>query len=108
MEHRNDAEVAPLFARAFLKRPPEELYDLRKDPHQLENVASTPEYAEAKKQIIAKLDRYLKRTGDPRITKGKIIWDTQRYYTESDFVGRPREEAIKKFHLKPTYDYMEK
>ncbi len=39
LSHRDDPEVAPLFALAFDKRPEEELYVLKEDPYQLHNVA---------------------------------------------------------------------
>ena len=42
---------ARLFDLAFGKRPREELYDCRKDPYQLHNLASSPEY----KAILAEL-----------------------------------------------------
>jgi len=51
LEHRDDPEVKELFRLAFEKRPYEELYDLRKDPHQLNNVAASPEYVEQKRAI---------------------------------------------------------
>jgi hypothetical protein len=51
IEHRDDPEVKELFRLAFEKRPYEELYDLSKDPYQLNNVADLPEYAEQKRAI---------------------------------------------------------
>ena len=106
MEHKDEPKVKVLYEQAFLKRPEEELYDLRKDPYQMNNVAMNAGYTEIKKELSSKLDRYLKKTGDPRILGKEIIWDTQNYYLESDFVGRPRDEAIEKFHLQREYHYM--
>jgi arylsulfatase A-like enzyme len=51
LEHQDDPEVKELFRLAFEKRPYEELYDLRKDPYQLNNVATLPEYGEQKRAI---------------------------------------------------------
>lgn len=42
IENRDDPKVKMLFELAFQKRPAEELYDLRKDPAQLQNVADRP------------------------------------------------------------------
>ena len=50
----------------------------------------------------------MKKTSDPRVLGGKIIWDSQNYYLEGDFVGCPRKEAIEKFHLQSEYHYMGK
>lgn len=40
----DEPDIEPLFDLAFGKRPFEELYDLNKDPYQMENVAGDPEY----------------------------------------------------------------
>jgi len=80
MEHRDDPQVRPLFALAFEKRPAEELYDLRKDPHQLRNVASDPSYADARRKLEASLLAEFKATGDPRVLGHGDAFDTYPYY----------------------------
>ena len=50
----------------FTTKPAEELYDLRRDPQQLENVAQAPQYAAVQKRLRRKLDAELIRTDDPR------------------------------------------
>jgi len=55
------------YALCFGKRPAEELYDLKKDPDQLNNVAGTPAYADTQRQMAEKLTAELKSTGDLRI-----------------------------------------
>ena len=65
---------------AFAKRPAEELYDLSKDPGQINNVAEEADYAVTKKKLAAALMAQLKATKDPRaLGKGKIF-DTYPYY----------------------------
>ena len=56
------------FQRAFGKRPAHELYDLRKDPFELKNVADDPAYAGKVKELDARLMAELKATQDPRVT----------------------------------------
>lgn len=73
-------EFAPFFVLAFAKRPAEELYDLRKDPGQIKNVADRMEYAEAKKQLRARLDQWMKETADPRADSDDDRWDKYPYY----------------------------
>jgi uncharacterized sulfatase len=58
------------FELAFGKRPAEELYDVKADPHQLNNLAGDPEYASIKRGLRRRLDRELRQTRDPR-TMGK-------------------------------------
>jgi uncharacterized sulfatase len=66
MEHKDDLKIRKIFELGFEKRPAEELYDLRKDPEQLNNVADDIEYSEHKKKLSAILMKELRSTGDPR------------------------------------------
>jgi uncharacterized sulfatase len=65
-DHKDDPQVEKLFQLSFGKRPAEELFDLRKDPGQLVNVADLDEYADHKRELAAMLMKELKSTGDPR------------------------------------------
>ena len=73
--HKDDPDVKPYFDLAFGKRPGEELYDLKKDPHQMKNVADDPAYSAAKKKLADQLMAELKRTGDPRVTGDGSTYD---------------------------------
>lgn len=105
MAHKNDPEVSPLYEDAFLKRPEYELFDLEEDPWQMNNVAGDPVYQDIEEELREQLNRYLRETGDPRVTGGEIIWDDQPYYWKDDWVGKPRKEAQEKFGLKEAYPY---
>lgn len=73
--------IRKFYALAVEKRPEEELYDLRKDPWQLENVAAKPEYAVARARMRGMLDRWMKETGDPRSADPKDRrWDDYEYF----------------------------
>ena len=73
--NREHAGVSPLADRAFGKRAARELYDLRKDPFEMKNVAEDPEYAEATKDLESGLIAELKATGDPRASGGGDEFD---------------------------------
>jgi hypothetical protein len=66
VSHRDDAAIKPFYDRALGKRPARELYDLRKDPFELRNVADDPAYAAILKHLETRLLDELKATGDPR------------------------------------------
>lgn len=67
IRRRDDPKVKPFFELSCGKRPADELYDLRKDPHQLKNVAGEAEYADTLKKLKAQLMKELKETADPRV-----------------------------------------
>jgi uncharacterized sulfatase len=79
LERREEADVKRLFELACGKRPAEELYDLRKDPGQLIDVAGLPEYADALKKLARSLMDELERTGDPRISGRGEVFDNYAY-----------------------------
>lgn len=55
---------------AFMQptKPPEELYDLRKDPHEVHNVAGDPAYAAELKTLRADLEAWRKQVRDPGVS----------------------------------------
>ncbi|MGH9845528.1 MAG: sulfatase family protein [Blastocatellia bacterium] len=80
LTRKNDPAVAKYFKLATDKRPAEELYDLRKDAGQINNVAEKTEYAKAKKQLRAALDKWMRETGDPRATTDDDRWDRYPFF----------------------------
>jgi N-sulfoglucosamine sulfohydrolase len=73
---RNDPQWKPLFKLAYAKRPREELYDLRSDPHQMKNVAAEPKYAQLRDELQQRLMDELTRTGDPRVVDHGNFFET--------------------------------
>jgi len=78
--HRDEPGITNIFQLCFGKRPAEELYDLRKDPDQTNNVAALPEYASARKQLRAQLDSWMRDTADPRAINDDDHWDRYPYF----------------------------
>lgn len=48
----------------YKKRPEFELYDLRKDPYELNNVADDPAYDSVRKELKRELDQWMEQQGD--------------------------------------------
>jgi hypothetical protein len=80
LDRRDDPAIGKYFRLAVAKRPAEELYDLRTDPAQIENVADRPQYAEEKRRLRAELDRWMRETNDPRAAGDDDPWDRYPYY----------------------------
>jgi uncharacterized sulfatase len=78
--HRDSKEVGRFAQLALGKRPAEELYDVKKDPGNLVNLADRPEFAAVQKRLRAELEQYLKETRDPRaLGNGDVFESYPRY-----------------------------
>lgn len=80
---RNDPQWKKFFDAAYGKRPREELYDLRKDPYQINNVADDPVYAQQRVQLEQRLLNELVATEDPRMV------DEGRFFETPPMSGPP-------------------
>lgn len=80
LDRRNERAIASYFQLATAKRPAEELYDLTRDPDQLENVAGQAAHRDAQRRLRTELDAWLRETGDPRATTDDDRWDRFPYY----------------------------
>jgi arylsulfatase A-like enzyme len=80
LAHAEEPAMKKFFDLNFAKRPEEELFDLKKDPHQLVNVAADPAYAAAKKDLRARVERWMRDTADPRVDPAYDGWDKFPYF----------------------------
>jgi arylsulfatase A-like enzyme len=80
LEHRDEPGIQKYFELDFGKRPAEELYELKGDPHQMDNVAGKAAYAAVQAQLRHQLEQWMKDTADPRAAKDDDHWDTYPYF----------------------------
>lgn len=80
LANQDRPEMRRFFELNFAKRPAEELYDLRNDPHQLTNLAGRPEHAAAKKELRARVEKWMRDTADPRVDPNCDAWDKFPYF----------------------------
>lgn len=74
VSNRADPKVRPYYDHAYGKRAREELFDLKKDPHQMKNVAMDPAYVEIAGKLRTQLMKELADTKDPRLVdEGKFF-----------------------------------
>ncbi len=70
----------PFFDLILGKRPAEELYDVKRDPDQVHNLAADPKLAKVKIALAAKVQAWMQDTGDPRATDPHTdFWDRAPY-----------------------------
>jgi len=90
-----DPAYAKSYELCFAKRPAEELYELKSDPHQLVNLAEDPAYAEVKLELAAELGAALKASGDPRVIGGAEAFDGYPYF--GGIPTYPGDEALEAY-----------
>jgi arylsulfatase A-like enzyme len=73
---RNEPQWKAHFQRAYGKRPREELYDVKTDPHQIHNLAADPAHAGIRAALETRLMNELAATGDPRVMDGGSYFET--------------------------------
>ena len=73
---RRKTGTDPHWSLCFGKKPAEELYDLRRDPDCLTNLASEPQRTEEKRRLEARMVAGLKAQGDPRALGQGGVFDT--------------------------------
>lgn len=81
VEGRSDPPLNRFLDLAVVKRPAEELFLLKDDPATLKNVADDPAHAAAKAELRTRLDHFLTKTGDARMTDQGDIWETYPRYS---------------------------
>ena len=72
------------------ERPAEELYDLSKDPGELNNLAANPEYQDRLKEMRRTLDHWIKETGD----KGQIPEDERQLLAVLKLCQKMKWQAV--------------
>ncbi|MEC9094909.1 MAG: sulfatase [Planctomycetota bacterium] len=80
MEFSQQQGTAKLAQLAFGLRPAEELYDLKRDPNQMQNVAGLSPFVKVQQKLRKQLFAHLEKTKDPRVIGGPIHWDHYPYY----------------------------
>jgi arylsulfatase A-like enzyme len=79
-------------------KPPEELYDAEADPHEINNLASSPKHQKKLKEMRAALDRWMKETNDlgaipeAELIKRGLVADRLKEYEERKRRGIPNNQ----------------
>lgn len=81
VQNRNkDADHRWKYDLAFGQRPEFELFDLKRDPEQLWNVAYEARYSSVLKQLLKRMNDGLKASDDPRMAgRGQEVFDDTKY-----------------------------
>lgn len=78
-EHWFDPEYAIEMQLGMGLRPYEELYDLKKDPDEVHNLAYDPRCQKIRKELSDRLEKVLTETGDPRMSPGLCVYDSDEF-----------------------------
>jgi uncharacterized sulfatase len=89
-DHRTDMRVKPLFEQSTAIRPAMELYDIRKDPYCLANLAEEGQYQGIREDLHGQLIAYLIETEDPRLVgEDPDIFESYKRYARIRNFARP-------------------
>lgn len=75
LKARRNSETAHLWKLSFGKRGAEELYNIKKDPNCMNNLADNPNYQKIKQRMEKEMTIRLLQQGDPRIYGKGAIFD---------------------------------
>jgi len=81
-------------------RPSEELFDIRKDPDCLHNLADDPGFSAIRDQLSDRLTQTLEETGDPRVSDNGDVWETYprasslRWFPKPDWAIENPEKVV--------------
>jgi N-sulfoglucosamine sulfohydrolase len=67
LTRRQEPAMTNYFHLCFGLRPEEELYDLRNDPGETNNVAGSTKFGDVQKKLRGELENWMKTTNDPRL-----------------------------------------
>ncbi len=81
VDKAEDSAAGRYLQLAVAKRPSEELFDIKKDPGCLVNLADNLEFTDVKRDLWKRLEDYLRQTGDARVIDGGEIWETYKRLT---------------------------
>jgi arylsulfatase A-like enzyme len=92
------------FQLSFGQRPEEELYDIKKDPYQLNNLAFYPAFAKIKSDMKSDLLNWMAETGDIRATNPRsTYWDTVRYTPNYQMEDTDVLKRIEEYRIQPPF-----
>lgn len=94
--HRNDPQWKPYYDMAFGKRPGEELYDVRNDPDEVNNLAADPKFAEVKAKLAAQLMKALTEAKDPRVVESPVRFEQPPFTDGKEGAAEAKKEKQKK------------
>lgn len=105
MQMKGQGGSPDYYELSFGLRPPEELYQIREDPYNLNNLASNPAYAQVLAELGTSLNDWMSNTDDLRaIEPHTNYWDTVMYtpnYQHQNYNLQEEIQAYKRLQPKP-------
>lgn len=80
LQNKDTAKGKYYFNLSYGKRPAEELYNVKDDPFQINNLVDNPKFAKIKQTISKTLDDYLAHTKDPRHLGNPEVFENAPFY----------------------------
>ncbi len=76
IQHRNESAYRKFYELAYGKRAEIELYDVKADPDQINNLAEDPNWQTIRQELLVTMMSELDRTNDPRVVDDGAFFET--------------------------------
>ncbi|UUP15927.1 sulfatase family protein [Nitratireductor thuwali] len=83
MRNREPVMIGRRPLKAYIERPPEELYDLESDPEEVENLATDPSHARLLAEMRSLMEDWQRDTGDPWLYRDGISLRAVTHHVEA-------------------------
>ena len=93
LEKAKTDPAAAKMVNAYMHRPAEELYDIVKDPYELNNLADDRAHAKIKADLSKRLDAWMVQQGDKGNATEMDAKNRQGKGKKSEAKGKPRKKA---------------
>lgn len=104
LEGKAKAGATDLFQLSFGQRPEEELYDVKNDPYQLNNLAADPAVSAIKFKMKSDLLQWMTETSDLRADDPRsTFWDEVRYTPTYQMKDADVSQRILEYRIMPPF-----
>lgn len=83
MRHQDPVKIGDRPLHAYIRRPPEELYDMQADPKEVRNLAGDPEHASLLAELRGEMEAWQQRTDDPWLYRDGVSLRAIRHHLDA-------------------------
>ena len=86
MRNRAPVMIGERSLESYIRRPPEELYDLEADPDEVRNLADEPDHAALLAELRTRMEHWQRETADPWLYRDGVSVRAVSHHLEQGLV----------------------